>query len=130
MSESGKTKKLKLNPPAVSQGGTPQGSRAGSPTPLAGRSFSGSRASSPESFRGKSNSSCLGIFFWLCSIVLIGPYVKGKLAFPLQYALEIKASLRLRRFMLLFPPQAYSVVTCSKYSVPVLVSQRRTTESL
>lgn len=47
MSESGKTKKLKLNPPsAASRGGTPQGSRAGSP--VAGRAFSGSRASSPE----------------------------------------------------------------------------------
>ncbi|KAE8377686.1 hypothetical protein BDV26DRAFT_262965 [Aspergillus bertholletiae] len=57
MSESGKTKKLKLNPPVVSQGGTPQGSRAGSPTPLAGRSFSGSRASSPESFRGQTRVS-------------------------------------------------------------------------
>ncbi|PIG88795.1 transcription initiation factor IIF subunit alpha [Aspergillus arachidicola] len=57
MSESGKTKKLKLNPPALSQGGTPQGSRAGSPTPLAGRSFSGSRASSPESFRGQTRVS-------------------------------------------------------------------------
>lgn len=54
MSESGKTKKLKLNPPSVaSQGGTPQGSRAGSPAPLASRSFSGSRASSPESLRGR-----------------------------------------------------------------------------
>ncbi|KAJ5110719.1 hypothetical protein N7532_001254 [Penicillium argentinense] len=31
MSESGKTKKLKLNPPGTSRGGTPQGSRAGSP---------------------------------------------------------------------------------------------------
>lgn len=53
MSESGKTKKLKLNP---SRGGTPQGSRAGSPAPMAGRSFSGSRASSPEgtaSMKGK-----------------------------------------------------------------------------
>lgn len=47
MSESGKAKKLKLNPPsAASRGGTPQGSRAGSP--IAGRAFSGSRASSPE----------------------------------------------------------------------------------
>ncbi|KAA8649238.1 hypothetical protein EYZ11_003043 [Aspergillus tanneri] len=52
MSERGKTKKLKLSPLA-SQGGTPQGSRAGSPTPLAGRSFSGSRASSPEPFKGQ-----------------------------------------------------------------------------
>lgn len=61
MSESGKTKKLKLNPPsAASQSGTPQGSRAGSPTPLAGRSFSGSRASSPESFRGQTRVSTPG----------------------------------------------------------------------
>ncbi|KAL3469378.1 hypothetical protein BJX99DRAFT_241484 [Aspergillus californicus] len=52
MSESGKSKKLKLNPPSVtSQGETPQGSRAGSPNPVVGRSFSGSRASSPESLR-------------------------------------------------------------------------------
>lgn len=43
MSE-GKAKKLKLNPPGTSRGGTPSGSRAGSPV---GRSFSGSRASSP-----------------------------------------------------------------------------------
>lgn len=57
MSESGKAKKLKLNPPGVSRSGTPQGSRAGSPTPLASRSFSGSRASSPESMRGPFNSS-------------------------------------------------------------------------
>ncbi|KAF9885129.1 hypothetical protein FE257_000706 [Aspergillus nanangensis] len=58
MSESGKTKKLKLNPPSVaSRGGTPQGSRAGSPNPLANRSFSGSRASSPESLRGQSRVS-------------------------------------------------------------------------
>ncbi|KAB8253854.1 hypothetical protein BDV32DRAFT_25912 [Aspergillus pseudonomiae] len=57
MSESGKTKKLKLNPPAVSQSGTPQGSRAGSPTPLTGKGFSGSRASSPESFRGQTRVS-------------------------------------------------------------------------
>ncbi|KAF7593043.1 hypothetical protein BBP40_012131 [Aspergillus hancockii] len=61
MSESGKTKKLKLNPSlAVSQSGTPQGSRAGSPTPLAGRSFSGSRASSPESLRGQTRVSTPG----------------------------------------------------------------------
>lgn len=53
MSESGKTKKLKLNPPSLaSRGGTPQGSRAASPTPLASRSFSGSRASSPEPLKG------------------------------------------------------------------------------
>ncbi|OQE21864.1 hypothetical protein PENSTE_c011G00568 [Penicillium steckii] len=43
MSE-GKAKKLKLNPPGTSRGGTPSGSRAGSPV---GRSFLGSRASSP-----------------------------------------------------------------------------------
>lgn len=54
MSESGKVKKLKLNPPSVaSQSVTPQGSRAGSPAPLGSKSFSGSRASSPESLRGK-----------------------------------------------------------------------------
>lgn len=54
MSESGKTKKLKLNPPAlVSQSGTPQGSRAASPA-AGNRSFSGSRASSPEgAMKGK-----------------------------------------------------------------------------
>lgn len=61
MSESGKTKKLKLNPPSVaSRGGTPQGSRAGSPAPLASRSFSGSRASSPESLRGQTRVSTPG----------------------------------------------------------------------
>lgn len=54
MSESGKTKKIKLNPPSTTpRNATPQGSRVGSPAPLAGRSFSGSRASSPESNRGK-----------------------------------------------------------------------------
>ncbi|KAL4936990.1 hypothetical protein BDV06DRAFT_82639 [Aspergillus oleicola] len=53
MSETGKTKKLKLNPPSIiSQGDTPQGSRAGSPTSVAGRNISGSRASSPESLKG------------------------------------------------------------------------------
>ncbi|KAL4780486.1 hypothetical protein BJX76DRAFT_337885 [Aspergillus varians] len=53
MSEAGKSKKLKLNPPLmISQGETPQGSRAGSPTSVTGRNFSGSRASSPESLRG------------------------------------------------------------------------------
>jgi hypothetical protein len=54
MSESGKIKKLKLNPPAAtSQGGTPQGSRAGSPTPIGSKGLGASRASSPESLRGK-----------------------------------------------------------------------------
>lgn len=53
MSESGKTKKLKLNPPGMrSPSGTPQGSRAGSPTPLSARGYSGSRASSPEQSAG------------------------------------------------------------------------------
>ncbi|PWY64528.1 transcription initiation factor IIF, alpha subunit [Aspergillus heteromorphus CBS 117.55] len=61
MSENGKSKKLKLNPPsAVSQSVTPQGSRAGSPAPLANKSFSGSRASSPESFRGPTRISTPG----------------------------------------------------------------------
>lgn len=54
MSESGKTKKLKLNPPGTSRGGTPVGSRAGSPI-AGGRSFSGSRASSPDGGKGKSH---------------------------------------------------------------------------
>ncbi|KAJ5930771.1 hypothetical protein N7466_006264 [Penicillium verhagenii] len=51
MSESGKSKKLKLNPPSGgSRGATPQGSRAASP--IAGnQSFSGSRASSPDGGR-------------------------------------------------------------------------------
>jgi hypothetical protein len=54
MSESGKIKKLKLNPPAAtSQGGTPQGSRAGSPIPIGSKGLTASRASSPESLRGK-----------------------------------------------------------------------------
>ncbi|KAL2001696.1 hypothetical protein VTN02DRAFT_1388 [Thermoascus thermophilus] len=49
MSESGRNKKLKLNPPAAaSQNGTPQGSRSGSPAPLGGKGVAGSRASSPE----------------------------------------------------------------------------------
>ncbi|OJJ08969.1 hypothetical protein ASPVEDRAFT_156535 [Aspergillus versicolor CBS 583.65] len=53
VSESGKSKKLKPNPPSVvSQGETPQRSRAGSPTSVTGRNLSGSRASSPESLRG------------------------------------------------------------------------------
>ncbi|PWY96796.1 transcription initiation factor IIF, alpha subunit [Aspergillus sclerotioniger CBS 115572] len=61
MSESGKTKKLKLNPPSVaSQSVTPQGSRAGSPVPLGSKSFSGSRASSPESLRGPTRISTPG----------------------------------------------------------------------
>ncbi|KAH8433597.1 transcription factor IIF subunit TFG1 [Aspergillus melleus] len=62
MSESGKTKKLKLNPPSLaSRGGTPQGSRAASPTPLANRSFSGSRASSPEPLKGQTLVSTPGV---------------------------------------------------------------------
>ncbi|KAL4757229.1 transcription factor IIF subunit TFG1 [Aspergillus foveolatus] len=53
MSETGKSKKLKLNPPPMtSQAITPHGSRAGSPTSVAGKNFTGSRASSPESLRG------------------------------------------------------------------------------
>lgn len=54
MSESGKTKKLKLNPPAASsRGATPQGSRAASPAIV--NSALGSRASSPEGpIRGRS----------------------------------------------------------------------------
>lgn len=60
MSESGKAKKLKLNPPGLSSPtGTPQGSRAGSPTPLSGRGFSGSRASSPD------QGSSRGMYFFL-----------------------------------------------------------------
>lgn len=64
MSESGKTKKLKLNPPPVSTspGATPQGSRAGSPASLANRGFS-SRASSPEG-----GSSVRGRFHLLSSV--------------------------------------------------------------
>ncbi|KAJ5151777.1 hypothetical protein N7492_010072 [Penicillium capsulatum] len=47
LSESGKPKKIKLNPPTgTPRGGTPQGSRATSPA-AGGRSFSGSRANSP-----------------------------------------------------------------------------------
>ncbi|PLB44668.1 hypothetical protein P170DRAFT_417508 [Aspergillus steynii IBT 23096] len=62
MSESGKTKKLKLNPPSLaSRGGTPQGSRASSPTPLANRSFSGSRVSSPEPLKGQIRVSTPGL---------------------------------------------------------------------
>lgn len=54
MSESGKTKKLKLNPRNnASRSGTPSGSRAASPV-AGNRSFSGSRASSPDGARGKS----------------------------------------------------------------------------
>ncbi|KAL4922982.1 transcription factor IIF subunit TFG1 [Aspergillus undulatus] len=53
ISETGKSKKLKLNPPSMtSQGETPQRSRAGSPASVAGRQLAGSRASSPESLRG------------------------------------------------------------------------------
>lgn len=54
LSESGKTKKLRLNPPAApSRAATPQGSRAASPA-IGNPSF-GSRASSPEGpMRGKS----------------------------------------------------------------------------
>ncbi|KAL4801746.1 hypothetical protein BDV18DRAFT_69462 [Aspergillus unguis] len=53
MSENGKSKKLKLNPPSMTPpGATPQRSRAGSPNSVTGRNFSGSRASSPDSMRG------------------------------------------------------------------------------
>jgi hypothetical protein len=49
MTEGGKIKKLKLNPPtSVSRGGTPQGSRAASPLPRP----PGSRANSPDGPRG------------------------------------------------------------------------------
>ncbi|EKV08503.1 hypothetical protein PDIG_58470 [Penicillium digitatum PHI26] len=49
MTEGGKIKKLKLNPPpSVSRGGTPQGSRAASPLPR----LPGSRANSPDGIRG------------------------------------------------------------------------------
>ncbi|KAL4911875.1 hypothetical protein BDW62DRAFT_38841 [Aspergillus aurantiobrunneus] len=52
ISETGKSKKLKLNPPSTtSQGEMPQRSRASSPTPVAGRNFPGSRASSPDSVK-------------------------------------------------------------------------------
>lgn len=52
LSESGKTKKLRLNPPsATSRSGTPQGSRATSP--IGGAQFPGSRAASPDGPRGK-----------------------------------------------------------------------------
>ncbi|KAI9367411.1 hypothetical protein BJX61DRAFT_305950 [Aspergillus egyptiacus] len=60
MSEGGKSKKLKLSPPAISQAGTPQGSRGGSPAPVPGKSFPGSRASSPESLRGQTRVSTPG----------------------------------------------------------------------
>ncbi|KAL5335665.1 hypothetical protein BJX70DRAFT_309694 [Aspergillus crustosus] len=50
ISETGKSKKLKPNPPSVlSQGDTPQSSRPGSPVLVAGKNSSESRASSPES---------------------------------------------------------------------------------
>ncbi|KAH1284489.1 hypothetical protein KXX16_008220 [Aspergillus fumigatus] len=69
MSESGKIKKLKLNPPAAtSQGGTPQGSRAGSPTPIGSKGLAASRASSPESLRGQAR--------------IATPVPSGTLSFP------------------------------------------------
>ncbi|CEJ61386.1 hypothetical protein PMG11_09921 [Penicillium brasilianum] len=56
LSESGKTKKLRLNPPsATSRSGTPQGSRAASP--VAGNQFPGSRAASPDGPRGAGRST-------------------------------------------------------------------------
>lgn len=68
LSESGKPKKIKLNPPAgASRGGTPQGSRAASPV-AGGRSFSGSRASSPDGARGPGRVST--------------PVSTGNLSFP------------------------------------------------
>lgn len=54
MTENGKLKKLKLNPPTGSRSGTPQGSRAGSP--MAGRP-PGSRASSPEGMKRQARVS-------------------------------------------------------------------------
>ncbi|CAG8392939.1 unnamed protein product [Penicillium salamii] len=54
MTENGKIKKLKLNPPTGSRSGTPQGSRAGSP--MAGRP-PGSRASSPEGMKRQARVS-------------------------------------------------------------------------
>lgn len=72
MSESGKAKKLKLNPPtAASQTGTPQGSRAASPTAIGSRGFTGSRASSPEG----------------------GVPMRGKFSFPHSYFLSLRRQL-------------------------------------
>lgn len=107
LSESGKTKKIKLNPPAgASRGGTPQGSRAASPV-AGGRSFSGSRASSPDGARGKSSSAarpcpslCGGRFtrwIWLISFSQAGPgrvstpVSAGNLPFPTHA--EIRAAI-------------------------------------
>lgn len=72
MSESGKTKKLKLNPPAASsRGGTPQGSRAASPA-VGNQSF-GSRASSPDGpIRGES-LGFVATFWPLIDDVLTAP---------------------------------------------------------
>lgn len=56
MTEGGKIKKLKLNPPtSVSRGGTPQGSRGASPLPR----LSGSRANSPDGPRGEFRSQSI-----------------------------------------------------------------------
>ena len=60
MSDGGKTKKLKLNPPQVSsQHGTPQGSRSGSPAPL--------RADTPE---GGTSAKGMQIIVCLCGNAL------------------------------------------------------------
>ncbi|KKK19484.1 transcription initiation factor IIF subunit alpha [Aspergillus rambellii] len=85
ISESGKSKKLKLNPLSIiSQGETPQGSRAGSPTPLANKSFSGSRASSPESLRGRSSQfiSVISVEILFCQNRISTPGPSTVQSFP------------------------------------------------
>ncbi|KAL2863101.1 transcription factor IIF subunit TFG1 [Aspergillus lucknowensis] len=95
MSESGKSKKLKRNPPSVvSQGGTPQGSRAASPTPMVGKSFSGSRASSPESLRGMYTNLSLFDLTFLCQarVSTAGPSITQGFPAPAEIHAAIPAS--------------------------------------
>jgi transcription initiation factor TFIIF subunit alpha len=89
MSEGGKMKKLKLNPPAAtSQGGTPQGSRAGSPTPIGSKGLAASRASSPESQRGKISLD-VHVFTAACLSIATNLCMQGKIAFLHRYLLGL-----------------------------------------
>lgn len=120
MSESGKTKKLKLNPPtASSQTGTPQGSRAGSPTVIGSRGFMGSRASSPEGgvpMRGKFFPpflfpSSMALFSRkLCTDIIS---TQAKIEYLLQSLLAAARVFRHRsKSMLLFPRLVFLAVIC------------------
>lgn len=131
MSESGRNKKLKLNPPAAaSQNGTPQGSRSGSPAPLGGKGVAGSRASSPEC--GAAMKGRFDLELWIggfsnTGILIISctPQANNPESQPPGQGAS-KVSPLQRRFMLLFPRPAFLAATCSRSSVPASASRKKT----